>query len=584
MSDRGEGRISGWKKTGVLSKAILVLSILMFLCAFWSGPIQQPQGLEVAFVSVVMAGVFFIILCASARVAFSFMATGIFFLLISVTAYLKQTYLGNAFLVSDIYYLTGTHILTTIWKFPHIRVLMVVLPLLSLALLGMAWRYSWTPFHAGHRLRRAMVRVTGLAISIVLMGWVLLPHGPFSPMFQKSMWVAINQDAHLTSFFMSINALKVELPNVHNTPEQNARWNKLASGIVGDERKHDPTRPDIVVVLEESTFDPSTLPACDIPQCQNHGLIEPNAWTKASGPMISHVYGGGTALSEFDVLTGLNYGIFGLAGGYAPWSVAPRIRDSFPMQLRRLGYKTIAVYTVDGGYMNAREAYNDYGFDAFYDAPSLGLKAWGATDDEMFAAAKRVYEQERAKSNQPVFLMLKTIEQHGPHNNHPLATLPAPYNQGLFPNLSPEAQLNLSNYLARMDASDKAMEGLEKYFLGRSRPTIVMSFGDHKPNFSGVMNELKITPPDGYKGDPKYITYFKLDTNFSTPELPSFPATDIVYLPEFVLQAGSLPGNDYFAATEYLRGVCDGLSAECADKSTLYSYYAWLFSDHKVFQ
>jgi hypothetical protein len=135
-----------------------------------------------------------------------------------------------------------------------------------------------------------------------------------------------------------------------------------------------------------------------------------------------------------------------------------------------------------------------------------------------------------------------------------------------------------------MDVSDKAMEGLEKYFLGRSRPTIVMSFGDHKPNFSGVMNELKITPPDGYKGDPKYITYFKLDTNFSTPELPSFPATDIVYLPEFVLQAGSLPGNDYFAATEHLRNVCDGLSAECTDKSTLYSYYAWLFSDHKVFQ
>jgi phosphoglycerol transferase MdoB-like AlkP superfamily enzyme len=572
------------KYVNVLPKAILVLSILVFLCAFWRGPLQQPQWLEVAFVSVVMAGVFFIVLCASARLAFSFMATGIFFLLVSVIAYLKQTYLGNAFLVSDIYYLTGTHILATVWKFPHIRVLMVALPLVSLALLGIAWRYAGTLFHAGHRLRHMIVRVTGLVASILLMGWVLLPSGPFSPMFKKSMWVAINQEAHLTSFFMSINALKVELPNVHNTPEQNARWNKLASIIVANEHKQNPTHPDIVVVLEESTFDPSTLPACDISQCQNHSLVEPNAWTKAWGPMISHVYGGGTALSEFDMLTGLNYGIFGLAGGYAPWSVAPRIRDSFPMQLHRLGYKTIAVYTVDGGYMNAREAYKDYGFDAFYDAPSLGLKAWGSTDDEMFAAAKRVYEQERSKSDQPIFLMLKTIEQHGPHNNHPLASLPPPYNQGLFPNLSPAAQLNLSNYLARMDASDKAMEGLEKYFLGRSRPTIVVSFGDHKPNFSGVMNELKIMPPDGYKGDPKYITYFKLDANFSTPKLPRFPATDIVYLPEFVLEAGRLPGNDYFAATEHLRDVCDGLSAECTDKPTLYSYYAWLFSDHKVFR
>lgn len=572
------------KRAKTLSKAILVLAILVFLCAFWRGPMQQPQGLEVAFVSAVMAGTFFTILCVSARLAFSFMATGILFLLVSVIAYLKQTYLGNAFLISDVYYLTGTHILTTIWKFPRIRVLMIVLPIASLVLLGIAWRYTWIPFHTGHRLRSVMVRMAGFTVSILLMGWVLLPSGPFSPMFQKSMWVAINQDAHLTSFFMSINALKVELPNVHNTPEQNARWNKLVSSVVADELKQDPARPDIVVVLEESTFDPSTLPACDIPQCKNHSLVEPNAWTKAFGPMISHVYGGGTALSEFDVLTGLNYGIFGLAGGYAPWSVAPRIRDSFPMQLRRLGYKTIAVYTVDGGYMNAREAYSDYGFDEFYDAPSLGLKPWGSTDDEMFAAAERVYEREHAKSDQSIFLMLKTIEQHGPHNNRPLASLPAPYNQGLFPKLSPEAQLNLSNYLARMDASDKAMEGLEKYFLERSRPTIVMSFGDHKPNFSGVMNDLKIIPPDGYKGDPKYLTYFKLDANFSTPKLPQFPAMDIVYLPELVLKAGRLPRDGYFAATEHLRDVCDGLSAECTDKPTLYSYYAWLFSDHKVFQ
>lgn len=135
-----------------------------------------------------------------------------------------------------------------------------------------------------------------------------------------------------------------------------------------------------------------------------------------------------------------------------------------------------------------------------------------------------------------------------------------------------------------MDASDKAMEALEKYFLGRSRPTIVMSFGDHKPNFSGVMNGLKIIPPDNYAGDPKYLTYFKLDTNFSNPKLPHFPVTDIVYLAEFVLEAGRLPRDDYFAATEHLRDVCQGLSTDCTDKPVVYSYFGWLFSDHKVFQ
>lgn len=253
-------------------------------------------------------------------------------------------------------------------------------------------------------------------------------------------------------------------------------------------------------------------------------------------------------------------------------------------ELSRLGYENIAVYTVDGGYMNARQAYQFYGFDRFYDATTLNLKPWGSTDAEMFAAAKRVYEKVRKETDKPIFLMLKTIEQHGPHNNRPLKSLPDPYNKGLFPDQPTDVQLNLSNYLARLNASDAAMDELEKFFLERPEPTIVLSFGDHKPNFSGIMNQLKIKPPAGYSGDPKYITYFKLDANFQTVDLPSYPATDIAYLPEYVLNAANLPKDKFFSSTRYLMQKCNGLFGECADKHVLYSYYAWLFSDEKVFE
>jgi phosphoglycerol transferase MdoB-like AlkP superfamily enzyme len=564
-----------------LAIAMAVVSCLTFLAAVWFGPLQQPDLLERLFVSVVMVGILLIILFATARLAFSLMLTGLLFLTLSVVAYAKQIYLGNALLVTDLYYMTGTSVIKTISEYPHLRKMVAGWLAVSMLLLVLSWRYAWWPLRRVGGVASVIARPLGCLCPILLVAWVLWPQGPFAPLYAKSMWMAINQNAHLTSFFMSVNVLKIRLPQVHDTPAQDAIWNKLAAM---SERHGDSLRPDIIMVLEESTFDPSTLPDCDIPQCRNHSLIEPNAWTKAHGPTFSYVYGAGTWLSEFDALTGLPFGIFGAAGGYAPWLLAPRMRDSLPMQLHRLGYRSVAVYPVDGGYLNARNAYRHYGFDAFHDAPELELPSWAASDQSVFDAAEKVYRQEREKSGKPIFMMVLTIEQHGPHDNHPLDTLPVPYNRGLFPHLPSDEQLDLSNYLARLDASDKAMEGLEKFFLERNHLTIVLSFGDHKPSFSGVMDKLRIVPPGGYTGDPKHLTYFKLDTNFDTPPLPQYPVTDIAFLPEYILQAAGLPDDGYFAASQHLRDVCNGMFASCADKKILHSYYGWLFSAHKVFQ
>lgn len=558
-----------------------VLSCLIFAAAIWFGAARQHEAIQIAFVAVVMASILLVILFATGRLAFSLMLTGILFLTLSAVAYAKQVFLGNALLVSDLYYMTGTSVMETISEYPHLWKMVAGWLLVSVVLLVLAWRYAWRPFEPNKGRWRLAMRPFGCAVALLLISWVLWPKGPFASLYKQSMWTAINEESHLTSFFMSINVLKVRLPQVHDDSAQLASWNDIAKAGEGNVEA---LRPDIIIVLEESTFDPSTLPDCGIPECRGHSLIEPNQWTKANGPMYSYVYGAGTWLSEFDVLTGLPYGIFGSAGGYAPWLLAPRIRDSLPLQLRRQGYSNVAVYPVDGGYFNARSAYQHYGFDAFHGARELGLRAWGASDASIFGAAEHVYETERKETNRPIFMMILTINQHGPHDNHPLGTLPPPYDKGLFPGLSKEEQLDLSNYLSRLDASDKAMNGLEKFFLGRSHPTIVMSFGDHKPSFSGLMEKLKMVPPDGYQADPKHLTYFKLDANFQTAPLPHYPVTDIAFLSTMILQAANLPRDGYFTASQHLRDVCDGLFAGCSNKTTLDSYYGWLFSNHKVFQ
>ncbi|WP_404615598.1 LTA synthase family protein [Rhodanobacter hydrolyticus] len=333
--------------------------------------------------------------------------------------------------------------------------------------------------------------------------------------------------------------------------------------------------PDIVQVLEESTFDPSIFTGCDIPQCRMP-MFESDTRTRGHGLLRTHTFGGGTWVSEFAVLTGMPQDIFGPAGMYAPYVLAPRTHDTLPMLLRRLGYLTVAIYPVGGNFLNARNAYQSYGFDQFYDIHDLGLQMWHASDAQLFDATKRVYDKVR-KPGQPVFIMVLTMEQHGPHDTKPLSSLPAPFNRNPIRGLPADQALNLGTYLSKLRDSDEGMHQLEHDFLDRQEPTVLMHFGDHQPSFSGLIREMQRVLPSGVEPYKHNLTYYMVKSNFTGPALPSYPMLDIAYLPSMVLQAAGLPEDPYFSALRSLRDRCDGRYGDCADKPLLASYYAWIF-------
>ncbi|MEO8673064.1 MAG: sulfatase-like hydrolase/transferase [Tahibacter sp.] len=149
-------------------------------------------------------------------------------------------------------------------------------------------------------------------------------------------------------------------------------------------------RPDIFVVLEESTFDPCVLPQCDITECALPEFFDADARTVASGPLLVHTFGGATYTSEFASLSGLPHTLFGAAGRYAPYKLAPLMRGTLPARLAELGYRSVAIYPIYGEFLKARHAHANYGFDAFHDAAELGLD-WGSHDAQVFCrnAARR---------------------------------------------------------------------------------------------------------------------------------------------------------------------------------------------------
>ena len=540
---------------------------------------QEPKVLQQVFVLALMLCTFGALLFVTARFATALVVCSALFAVIKFLSVLKIKYLEESLMPSDFIYYAGTSLLDTLRHYPHLYLLSIGICVVVPPLLWLVWRWDLHLFVGRRWLSALGLRMGGILLSVLAFLICMLPNGPFAQVHNRGVWEKLSDDAQLTNFFINFDDARVHLPAMSSDAIAEQQWGSTAQGEPGSAH---PPYPDIVQVLEESTFDPSIFAACGVPECRLQ-LFQADARTRGTGVLRTHTFGGGTWVSEFATLTGMPQDIFGPGGMYAPYVLAPHVRDALAMQLRRLGYLTIAIYPTEGSFINGRNAYKSYGFDHLYDVNELKLDEWEETDKQMFDAAKRVYDQVK-KPGQPVFIMILTINQHGPHDDLPLAQLPAPFNRGLLTGLSPAATINFSAYLSRLHDSDVAMRGLEHDFLDRAQPTLLVHFGDHQPSFEGMIRPMARTLPLALQPYRDYLTYYMLKSNFAGEPLPSYPMMDIAFLPSMVLQAAGLPKDPYFSALHELRTRCNGLYDDCKIPGLIDSYHAWTFGRLHVYQ
>lgn len=543
------------------------LILFAFCLAFTAW--QEPLPVQRAFIAALMVCTVGILLCVFARFASTLLVAAGLFAGLKFIAVMKLRYLETQLMPSDFVYYVRSSLFGTLKHYPHLYSLGIGLLLLLPPLLYLTWRWDWRLL-AGWRPRTArLLRLGGLSLGVLAFWWCMLPSGPFAQVHARNVWEKLSDDAQLTNFFVNFRDSAVRLPALSSDAVAAQALGSTAQGLPGSP----PPYPDIVQVLEESTFDPSIYAHCTVPAC-HVAMLEADARTRGTGVLRTHTFGGGTWVSEFAVLTGMPQDIFGPGGMYAPFVLSPHVHDALALQLRRLGYLTIAIYPTAGDFINGRNAYTAYGFDHLYDVNELGLDEWEESDRQMFDAAKRVYDKVK-KPGQPVFVMILTLNQHGPHDD-PMATLPPAF-RNLLHGLDAQTALNFDTYLSRLHDSDVAMHGLEHDFLDRAQPTVLVHFGDHQPSFDGLIRGLRRTLPKPLRPYRDFLTYYMIKSNFAGPSLPQYPMLDVAFLPSMLLQAAGLPQDPYFAALTRLRERCDGRYDDCIVPGLLASYYGWIF-------
>lgn len=239
--------------------------------------------------------------------------------------------------------------------------------------------------------------------------------------------------------------------------------------------------PNIVFFHAESTFDPALAFKLSAPV--KLPLWSKQRETRVLSPLRVNIIGGGSWVTEFEVITGVDSRIFGYHGFYTHFYIAPKVKNSFVEYLVRKGYKTAAFYPVEGSFYNAEKAFSYYGFRKFIDGQALGLPAdWGSLIDRDII--KAVIQHGAFESSGPFFYFISTSQNHGPHycrsfesEKEFLTTFAA--------KVSFEQNCELNEYLKRAsstsDAFELVLKQLRQIERVTGRPFVLLVYGDHQP-------------------------------------------------------------------------------------------------------
>ena len=147
-----------------------------------------------------------------------------------------------------------------------------------------------------------------------------------------------------------------------------------AGGFVNIPLRQDKILPNIVIMHAELTFDPNR--AFNLSSRVELPLWSGVTETQALGPLHVNVIGGGSWVTAFEVLTGVDTRLFGLQGYYPNLNIAHSVKHSLVVHLSAKGYRTKVFSTFEGWMWNTRNAFKHYGFEEFIDAVSLGSPDW----------------------------------------------------------------------------------------------------------------------------------------------------------------------------------------------------------------
>ncbi len=286
---------------------------------------------------------------------------------------------------------------------------------------------------------------------------------------QPLSWIQVDnykEKGFILAFAMNMRAAFIERPDMSSK----ALMQELANLSHAPVSHANEQQPDIIIVMSEAFWDPTRLPAV-------HLSLDPMPTIRAlsAGDIFSPSQGGYTSNVEFEFLTGFSNAF--LPVGSVPYQqYFQRNIPSVIWALKSQGYQAIAMHSYHKYFWNRDNVYRHLGFDRFLaleDLPGLPLRGPFVSDGALF---EQLYETLDA-TTQPTVLFAVTMQNHGPYEK-------GRYGQSAIP-MELDSQIDehdaIQTYSQGIHEADEAFKSLLARLSQRTRPSLVVFFGDHTP-------------------------------------------------------------------------------------------------------
>lgn len=328
--------------------------------------------------------------------------------------------------------------------------------------------------------------------------------------------------------------------------------------------------PNIVVIMSESYTDFRVL-GDNLPT-----NIEVTPFTDSlkdntiRGFALSSVFGGKTANSEFEYLTGLS--MANLPSGSVPYHSFVQ-RDTFSLAhlLNSYGYHSISTHPYNASGWNRTVIYPRLGFaeSSFLESyPQQDLIRQYVSDRELYAQILDTLNQEQ---DAPLFLFAISMQNHGDYTYEGENYTQTVYLEGMEGSYPMAEQ-----YLTLLHESDNATRELITALENSDRKTIVLFFGDHFPQVEGDFYQALHggnfeTLPEQML---QYTVPFYIWANFDIPE-QEVECTSLNYLSRYLLEAAGLPLSPLHSFLKDMEAQIPAINA--------YGYYSQESQSYRAF-
>ncbi len=320
--------------------------------------------------------------------------------------------------------------------------------------------------------------------------------------------------------------------------------------------------PHVILVMNESFSDLRVLGELGLNQ-ENMAFFNSLEENTVRGYVNASVVGGGTANSEFEVLTGCNMAFF--PPNYYPYEQAvKRPLNSMVSQMKKYGYTTYAMHPEPGNNWSRDIVYKYYGFDEmFFEEDFAGAEEIhsGVSDAATYEKIIELYENR--KEGEKVFIFDVTMQNHGGYAKEegPDEVVASAVNEH-----------QVDEFLSLVKISDEAFADLVRYFESQDEKVVVCMFGDHQPWVSNlIVGEDSELPLEQLQK--KYKTPFVIWANYDIEEAKGLDIS-MNYLGGLLQRTVGLPLSPYLCYQEKLREEYPIITLNCyADKEG--NFYNW---------